>query len=202
MGWRDTVFLSWRMQPGTLRPLVPATQEVDLFDGSAWLSVVAFEMHGKRSFGIPLAAKRFPELNVRTYVRRKGKPGIRFLSMDTPGRLVGFVGRRMGLPYRVADLRFGAEVQDPVPGEATLSFRWRAGTGKEGDALDRFLVERYVAFNGKRGWPRLHVHHAPWPLNEAALETFEPGFLAPLVGLRRPDRVTASPGVDAAAWLR
>ncbi len=67
-----------------LPPLVPPRLDIDTFDGSAWIGLVAFWISGIRlraGLGFPLLSS-FPEINVRTYVRLKDKPGIMFLSLD------------------------------------------------------------------------------------------------------------------------
>ena len=72
--WGEVLFLHWAVEPSVLQPHVPL--ELELFDGRAWLGVVAFEMTRNRLFGLPLP--RVLEVNVRTYV----KGGVYFLSLD------------------------------------------------------------------------------------------------------------------------
>lgn len=204
MGWRDAVFLSWRVAPERIAAVLPPGIELDIFDGSAWVSVVAFSMDRKRIFGgLRVWRGRFAELNVRTYVVRDGVPGIRFLSMDTTSRLVTAIGNVMGMPYRYAQrMRMApGQVEDQPRGLGRLTFRPVAGAPREASALDRFLAERYVAFVGQ-GSRVLHVHHAPWPLRDVRVEGLRLGFLEAWVGTREPDHVACSDGVDAGAWYR
>jgi hypothetical protein len=93
--------------------------ELDLWEGRAFVSLVAFTMRGLRPrFGGPALAWLFRPLgthrflNVRTYVRHRGEPGILFLAewLDNPlsirlGPLI------FGLPYRLGrlDYRHGHE---------------------------------------------------------------------------------------------
>lgn len=42
--WNDLLFAHWAVNPGVLRPLVPASFELDLFDGTGWVGVVPFYM--------------------------------------------------------------------------------------------------------------------------------------------------------------
>lgn len=203
MVWRDAVFLSWRVHPDEVARRLPSGLQPDLLDEAAWVSVVAFQMDRKRILGgLRVWRNRFTELNVRTYVQAGGVAGIRFLSMDTPSRAVTAVGRAMGLPYRLArlgmsDLRYWDEPR----GQEQLAFRVLPGRQRDPTPVDRFLLERYVAFAGA-GRRRLHVHHAPWPVHEAEVEGFAHGFLGKMVGFRPPDHVAYSPGVDAGAWYR
>ena len=50
--WDDVLFLHWQVEPTALQPLVPLA--LDLFDGRAWLGVVAFRMSRNRLHGVPL----------------------------------------------------------------------------------------------------------------------------------------------------
>ena len=76
MRWEDLLFMHWPVPADTLRPLIPAGLELDLYDGTAWLGVVPFRMRNTRlRFLPPLpSASSFPELNVRTYVTDGNKP--------------------------------------------------------------------------------------------------------------------------------
>ena len=85
--WHNLLFAHWPIDAArlrTLRPLIPAALEIDTFDGEAWIGVVPFRMSGVRLRGTPAlpTLSAFPELNVRTYVKRDGKPGVWFFSLD------------------------------------------------------------------------------------------------------------------------
>lgn len=82
--WVDLLFMHWPVNIDTLRPLIPSFLEIDTFDSMAWIGVVPFGMtniHLNSLPPIPLFS-RFLELNVRTYVKWKGKSGIYFFSLD------------------------------------------------------------------------------------------------------------------------
>ncbi len=85
--WHDLLFAHWALPPEKIRPLLPRELELDTFDGKAWIGVIPFWMSGVRFRGIPAipTASRFPELNVRTYVRAPQEPdksGVYFFSLD------------------------------------------------------------------------------------------------------------------------
>ena len=135
MSWEKLLFAHWRVDAGALRRLIPEGLELDTFDGEAWVGVVPFLMSGVRPRclpGVP-GASRFPELNVRTYVRHGGKPGVWFLSLDAASRLA-VVGGRMGfhLNYQNAEMRceVGAdgwvEYESERLGDAGRGSIWRA----------------------------------------------------------------------------
>src|SRR5690349_18551619 len=102
MRWRDLLFAHWPVPVEAVRPLVPAGLEIDTFDGQAWVGVVPFRMEGVAPRFLPSVPgpSAFPELNVRTYVRRGRRAGVWFFSLDAASR-VAVEGARLGfhLPY-------------------------------------------------------------------------------------------------------
>jgi len=97
--WHDLLFAHWPVEPALLRPLVPASFELDTFDGAAWVGVVPFWMSGVALRGMP-ALPSFPELNVRTYVTTGDRAGVFFFSLDAANRLAVWGARTfLKLPY-------------------------------------------------------------------------------------------------------
>jgi uncharacterized protein len=78
--WNDLLFAHWPIAPEVMRPLVPSSLPLDIFDGQCWVAVTPFHMTGVRPRWTPLlpGLSAFPELNVRTYVDYEGKPGFSF----------------------------------------------------------------------------------------------------------------------------
>ena len=103
MGWYDLAYLHWRYDPDRVAALLPPGVEPDTFDGSAWVGLIPFSMERIRFPGLPVIpyVSRFPETNVRTYVRGKdGGRGIWFFSLDVNRLLPAAVARTTyGLPY-------------------------------------------------------------------------------------------------------
>ena len=77
MRWHDLLFAHWPIGVDSIRSLIPAVLDIDTFDGSAWIGVVPFHMSGVRPRFVPIPLA-FPELNVRTYVKYRGKTGVWF----------------------------------------------------------------------------------------------------------------------------
>ena len=78
--WRDLAYVHWRYPVEEVQALLPPGLEVDTFDGSAWVGLIPFSM---KNIGLPRLPAvpyfgSFPEVNVRTYVRRNGVPGVWF----------------------------------------------------------------------------------------------------------------------------
>lgn len=177
--WSDLLFAHWPVDPARLSSCLPAGVEPDVYEGRAWVAIVAFRMVGTRPSFAPKwrALRSIPELNVRTYVRVGGVPGVWFLSLDASSPFFVTAGRALyGLPYRLAKM---ATVTD---GERChyLSSRSDAcfaasyepcGPSRHAEpgSLEHFLVERYRLFSQLRG--RLItavVTHETWPLQPAS----------------------------------
>jgi uncharacterized protein YqjF (DUF2071 family) len=121
-----------------------------------------------------------PELNVRTYVRLHGKPGVYFFSLDA-GAVLAVMGARLfyALPYFYAHMRvrYGAESVHYVSSRRHKGkiAEFEADYGPVGSpstpapgSLEQFLVERYCLYAvQRRRVYRAEIHHVPWPLQPA-----------------------------------
>ena len=187
MDWEDLVFLHWPVAASALQPLVPRGLEVEQFDGSAWLGVVAFRMARTRLRWLPPlpTARSFSELNVRTYVRCGDRAGVWFFSLDACSRLAVLGARALfRLPYFAATMAverhdgsvvYASGRRDRRAPAATFVARWRRNGGAvtaPAGSLQHFLTERYCLFTaGVDGRPRcVEIAHAPWRLGPAAVE--------------------------------
>jgi len=107
--WNDLLFAHWPMRIAEIEALLPEGLEADVFQGSAWIGVVPFWMDKIQVRGLPPipGARKFPELNLRTYVRdsRTGTPGVYFFSLDA-GSLIAVITARsvFHLPYYWAQM--------------------------------------------------------------------------------------------------
>lgn len=104
--WSNLALLTYAVPRGMLQARVPAGLELDTrpdHDGSAFVSLVAFDFLDTRVLGIPWPGYRcFPEINLRFYVRdpASGERGVCFIREFVPKRLVAFIARRIyGEPY-------------------------------------------------------------------------------------------------------
>src|SRR5947209_3802022 len=86
--WDDLLFAHWPVSLAQLRRVVPPPLEIDTFADQAWLGVVAFQISRihLRDWPTVPGMSAFPEVNLRTYVRYHGRPGVLFLSLHCPNR--------------------------------------------------------------------------------------------------------------------
>lgn len=106
--WNDVLFAHWPVDVSILRAMVPPVLELDTYNGQAWVSLLPFMLTNLRARFLPAlpGARAFPELNFRTYVTYKGKPGIYFFSLDADHRLAVLGARTFfHLPYFYADMK-------------------------------------------------------------------------------------------------
>jgi uncharacterized protein YqjF (DUF2071 family) len=201
--WWDLLFLHWEVPVSVVRPLVPSSLDVDTFEGRAFVGLIPFTMSGVRPAFIPPVPllSRFHEVNVRTYVHRRGAdPGVWFFSLDASSRLAVLGARTLfSLPYHFArmdlarqedgTIRYRSERRWPGPHPARLALRYgpvgpavpaRPGT------LEHFLIERYIlyALAGTR-LRRGQVHHEPYPVQPAQVDGLAEDLLA-ASGIPRP----------------
>ena len=105
--WNDLLFAHWPIPAAKLESLLPSGLQVDTFDQSAWVGVVPFWMDRVQLRGVPRipGASRFPELNLRTYVRERNtnRAGVYFFCLEASNPLAVMVAKAMfHLPYHWA----------------------------------------------------------------------------------------------------
>ena len=185
--WGKLLFMHWRIDERLLRPLIPAQLEIDTFDGSAWIGVVPFTMWGIRAAFLPPipGTSAFHELNVRTYVHHGGVPSVWFLSLDAANRLAVWGARKFyHLPYFNAEMsldqtektiRYSSVRRDRRGPPAELQASWSIGASlpeTSAGTLEFFLTERYCLDAEHKGrLYRSRIHHQPWPLQNAELNS-------------------------------
>jgi len=184
-GWRNLTFVHWRVEAAAVQRLLPPGLEVETFDGTAWVGLVPFEMEVTLP-GSPLVPwlSRFPETNVRTYVRAAdGTTGVWFLSLEA-ARLGAVVVARAGyrLPY------FWSSMDVRTLGNVVTYDSHRRWPGPRGsrarvvvetaepfaaddlDDLDHWLTARWRLYSTSSvGLRAALAEHPPWPLHRARL---------------------------------
>jgi uncharacterized protein YqjF (DUF2071 family) len=198
MGWRRVLFANWSVDPSVVAPHVPDSVSLDTYDGRAWLSVIAFVNVDVRPPWLPSGSGiRIPEVNLRTYVTKEGRPAIYFFNLDVADPFT-VVGARLThfLPYYyasidLADVRGpGTELADTdladTDGRTRFESRRRhpgarpgafvAEYGPDGQrfesergSLAEFLTERHRYYTESPGGTLRYadVTHPRWPLYPA-----------------------------------
>jgi len=176
MHWPVNAALLAEQLPEQIRPYL------DFHNGQAWLGIASFNLSHQRIRGMPQipGLSEFPEINVRTYINYKGKPGVYFFSLDAGNALAVF-GAQVGLnlPYHRADMTFSVSqnetrmISERLSGPSAKLAATYHPTGPvfkpEEGSLAHFLTERYCFYNIMLGGAlcRVENHHQPWPLQDA-----------------------------------
>ena len=223
--WLRTLMIHYEVDPTALQQTVPF--QLDLRDGRAFITVVAFTLNGMRPrFGDRTAARLLKPisthhfLNVRTYVRVNCESGIYFLAEWLSNRLsVLFGPLAFGLPYRFGRIQYdhGWNLPSPraltgrVKDKTANAFAYAASLSSEPqfreckpDSLTEWLMERYAAFT-KYGKLRrfFRVWHQPWLQTPADVRVTEQTLLDHNWPLFRDARIVGanfSPGVTD-VWM-
>lgn len=197
--WNDLLFAHWPVSPKILRPLVPPVLSLDTFEGQCWVAITPFHMTGIRIRCIPPLPgfSRFPELNVRTYVSFRGKPGVYFFSLDAGSRAAVWAARATyRLPYFHARMSVEQQEGDWIAyrssrdsdAEFHAKYRPRAPIElRSPGPLANWLTERYCLYTVYRNSVfRAEIHHQQWPLQDAEAETSE-NTMAIAAGIKLPE---------------
>lgn len=200
--------MHWKVDAQILRTLVPSDLEIDLHEGDAWVSLVAFSMEKIRPRFLPAfpLVSNFNEINLRTYIKDGDKTGVYFLSIEGGKWMSCAVSKAIsGLPYRYSKMHRdkGLYSSNNDKFGDLLQVRYEIGDPvvKKED-LDKWLTERYALFqdNGQE-MNTFEVHHVEWPVHHLEINDLKVQYnrfgnlLSPI-----PDRVQYSPGVQVLAW--
>jgi uncharacterized protein YqjF (DUF2071 family) len=215
--WSKLLFAHWRVPGDYMRDLVPEQLEIDTFDGSAWIAVVPFLMSGIRLRYLPPVPPTHQslELNVRTYVRYGGRPGVFFFSLDAQKRIIVETARRwFHLPYHHAAMRMKRETY--VRYESTRTHLGSPGADLQSvyrpvsepvqsrpGSVEYFLTERYCLYAIDPFGRVLvgEIDHEPWRLQRAEGE-FERNTMTEDLGveLRGAPLLHYSDSIDVKLW--
>jgi uncharacterized protein YqjF (DUF2071 family) len=216
--WHGLLFAHWPVAADAIAARVPTEFPLDLFEGTAWLGIVPFQMTNVSLRGLPSLpwVSAFPELNVRTYVRVDDRPGVYFFSLDAGSALAVQAARSLlSLPYYAAAMNvtlegtvigYESQREDALkPATLSASYRPRGPVFQPVlGTLEYFLTERYCLYNrDHRGAPyRLDIHHPPWSVQVAEAE-FRRNTMAEAAGISMPDVAPLlhfAQRQDAVAW--
>jgi len=202
--WRHLAMLSWPVDRSLLLPSVPAGTELDLHDGSAWLSLVGFRFLDTRLLGVSVPGHRdFDEINLRFYLRRRDatgwQRGVAFIRELVPRRAIAWIARACyNEPYRAVPMT--SRLSD-----SEVEYRWRTtrwhrlhlrtapeAVAPHPDSRESWIAEHYWGWTRQRdgGTIAYRVEHPPWRLRSVLgvsidadlAETFGADWSAALAG--------------------
>jgi uncharacterized protein YqjF (DUF2071 family) len=175
--WTNLFLATYAVPEELLKSRLPPGLELDLRDGQAFVSLVAFDFVDTRVLGIPWPGYRnFPELNLRFYVKHGNERGVVFIREYVGKRLVAWIARGIyNEPYRVAPMTsVVTEDSETITVEHRLTAAGRTNvlrvTGSkpaycpEPSSVEHFFKEHHWWFNtDRRGrLVRYRVDHPVW----------------------------------------
>lgn len=212
--WRYLAILNFRIDPGILRPLVPAGTELDLWRGDALVSMVGFRFLHTKVLGIGIPFHRdFDEVNLRFYVRSErggeARRGVTFVREVVPRRAIAAMARlAYNEPYIALPMRSTAPHAAHKPHPGTVEYTWKSSAGwnrlavrasgaaellAEGSEAE-FITEHHWGYTRQRDGSTLEyaVHHPRWRIWTVADAEFN-GDVKGMYGTAFIDALTASP---------
>jgi uncharacterized protein YqjF (DUF2071 family) len=225
--WKHLAFLNYPVEPSVLAPHVPAGTEVDLWNGQAFVSVVAFLfLDAKVGGAVPIPFhQEFEEINLRFYVRRRRggevRRGVVFVKEIVSSAAVALAARAIYGENYVA-LETGHRLRRDERGDVRGGDYWFGEAGKENrielDATGPFAVIQpgtKEEFQIVHAWGytrqsanrtlEYSVSHPPWRAAPAAATLvcdvaglYGEEFAAPLAGL--PESAYLVDGSEVAVY--
>lgn len=94
--WNYLINITYAVDPKVLLPHLPKGLSLDIIEGKAFVSFVAFEFNDVKvkGFKIPFHRK-FPEINLRFYVNKNGKRGVVFIKEFVPKYFVALIANKI-----------------------------------------------------------------------------------------------------------
>lgn len=179
--WSNLVNLTYRVPPEVLAPHVPPGTALDIHQGDAFASVVAFDFLDTRVLGVPWPGYRdFPELNLRFYLKKGDQRGVAFVRELVPKRLIARMARTLyNEPYDAAPMTSAAREDDVgVSYELSVDVGGRRhtirATGSQPayrppeDSLAHYFKEHRWGFGTTRRGEALtyEVNHPVWDVHD------------------------------------
>lgn len=176
--WKNLIFVNYEIDPAILAPYVPEGTELDLYKGKCHVSIVAFMFMDVKVLGIKLFRHvNFEEVNLRFYVKHKGKRGVVFIQEIVPKPLITFVANTIYHEhYCLAKMDHQWSEDDD---SRHFEYRWKASkknqwqtvavttekefTEIEEDSEEQFITEHYWGYtkHGTRTY-EYEVVHPTW----------------------------------------
>lgn len=182
--WKNLVMVNFQIDPAILQPYVPLGTELDDWNGTCHISLVAFQFLDTKVMGVTIPFHRnFEEINLRFYVRCRAqnewRRGVVFIKEVVPKRAIAFVARWLYNENYHA-MPTGSTIQKPQNGSpGTIEYRWTqrelfsVSVLYEGEpmfpdsnSIEEFISEHYWGYCSQRsgGTMEYKVEHPQWKL--------------------------------------
>ena len=174
---------SFEVPARLLAPRVPPGTRLDLWQGKAFVSVVAFQFLDTRVLGIAIPGHRnFEEINLRFYVARDhaegNRRGVVFIREVVPRRAIAVTARLLyNEPYVTQPTRCSI-IRPSGTVRGRFAYGWKGPNGwnqleasasgmprvPRAESLERFITEHHWGYNVQRSGSTMEyrVEHPAW----------------------------------------
>lgn len=219
--WVNVALMSYAVPNSLLAPRLPRGLALDRWEGRTFVSLVAFDFVDTRVASVSWpGVTRFPEVNLRFYVREGDRRGVVFVREVVPSRIVALLARLFyNEPYGVARVRSVTEMEPgrirvvhefPQGGRSqriAVEGRWPAEPADETGATHFFKEHEWGYGVDRRGGVlRYRVEHPRWRVYGEATARVELDFGAvygsewDFLSGRIPEHVTFAEGSPVAVY--
>ena len=216
--WINLTFMHWKVDPQNIIKYIPEDLELDLFEGRAYVGTIPFIMENVRPHYSPYlpGISTFPEFNIRTYVKKNGKPGVLFLTLDAQSHVTcKFANWAYGLPYAYSKSKVKKTEKNGYYWHSKRKSNGIELRGKsfatgglryaEKDTIEEFLFERYCLYVSHKGETKIaHTQHLPWHFQDGRAEieinTLTDFYDLGIENSLRADFVHVTKGVKVKTW--
>lgn len=198
--WIHILFLHWPVTPEALKSFVPEELEIDTFNGSAWISIVAFHAEDSKLRLSPkwTALDPVTQINVRTYVKypHSEEKGVYFFTIHV-AHLTAALGAKsfFDLPFQYAQTTMEEHDDDTISisvkdgGTSLFAANYKPElTAPSQSELGKYLAERYCIWNKKgTNLIKIPIKHDPWELYDVDVKIQSNSLLPFQVGSVQPE---------------
>lgn len=179
--WRKLLMANYIVDPALLLPYLPHKTELDLWNGSCYVSLVGFMFLNTKIKGIKVPFhSNFEEVNLRFYVRYKDKDGWKrgtvFIKEIVPKPALTFVANMIyGEHYETFPMSHGWKTDGEI---LTVEYSWKkkdkwnsmkvnsnlTQTGIVSGSIEEFITEHYWGYTkiSEQVTSEYGVEHAVW----------------------------------------
>lgn len=175
--WEDLIISTFEVEKEILENYLPNNTEIDLFNGKALMSVVAFTFSKVKFFGLKIPFhQKFGQINFRFYAKSKinGAKGVVFIKEFAPKPIIALIANKLyNEPFFFKNIRLNKNV---AQNNKAIKYTYKdinikATTNKTTKSLAKnsfndFIVDRYIAFvkSNETKTFQYKIYHKPWKL--------------------------------------
>ncbi|MCF6279592.1 MAG: DUF2071 domain-containing protein [Flavobacteriaceae bacterium] len=207
--WEDLIISTFEVDSKILEKYLPNGTELDLYQGKALISMVAFTFSKVKFFGVKVPFHQlFGEINYRFYVKSiiEGTRGVVFIKEYAPKPIIAVIANGVyNEPFFYKNIGREKEtigeklsMQYSFPNGKVTVVSQKETRGLKENTLEHFIVDRYTAFVKSRNTKtyQYQINHKPWRLYKSSNIKIDKNSLSLLPSEFKNGKLIASYFVD------